>query len=101
MKILQIDAQHPHSERARLRAIVADIDRELSVLSRPTTRDDLHATGVELRSSWDELVGLLDLGPVPEARVCPVCHRLGMRDATRCGYCWNPLAPFGDASLPQ
>ncbi len=97
----------PHFEslrdgRAQLRAIVATIDQEMSILSGQVMRDDPHATSDRLVASWAALVKLLALGPVPETRVCPVCRHVGSRDATRCGYCWRKLAPFiGAAPLPQ
>lgn len=30
-------------------------------------------------------------GAAPEMRKCPECGRLGMAEATRCGYCWTSL----------
>jgi hypothetical protein len=77
--------------RARLRAVVADIDRGMSRLASPATPEWTDG----LISSWAELVRLLDLAPVPEVRECPVCKRLGMRAATICGFCWTKLPPLG------
>jgi hypothetical protein len=82
----------PDGARGALRAIVATIDREISRLSE-STRSEANDTTNELRSSWAELVELLVLGPVPEVRECPVCRRIGMRAATRCGHCWTKLSP--------
>lgn len=42
---------------------------------------------------WAELVEMLALGPAPELRVCPFCGAVGMKAATRCGYCWRKLEP--------
>lgn len=66
---------------AKMRVAVAAIGRE--VVQSPST-PAFHA-------AWTELVGLLALGPTPETRVCPTCHGIGMRAASRCGRCWAPL----------
>src|SRR5437899_2219184 len=83
--------------RDALRAIVATIDREMSHLSRPAESEGNRTTD-ELRSSWAELVELLALGPAPEVRECPVCKHMGMREASRCGYCWTKLSPLTSAA---
>jgi hypothetical protein len=77
--------------RSRLRATVATLDREISNLTRSGAdgRDPFRA----LRASFDDLVGQLALGPEPSVRECPVCKGIGMRDATRCLYCWSSLTP--------
>jgi hypothetical protein len=80
-------------ERARLRAIVATIDREMSRLPRSATTEGTDG----LIGSWAELVKLLALGPAPEVRECPVCHHIGMLTATLCGYCWTKLSPPSSA----
>jgi hypothetical protein len=82
----------PDGARGALRAIVATIDREMSRLSESTS-SEANGTAKKLRSSWAELVAVLALGPVPEVRECPVCRHIGMRAATRCGYCWAELSP--------
>jgi hypothetical protein len=46
-----------------------------------------------LLASWAALVDLLALGPEPEVRECPACRHIGMRAASRCGYCWTELSP--------
>jgi hypothetical protein len=84
--------------RAQLRDVVAAIDQEMSILSGVLMRDDPHATSDRLLSSWATLVRLLALGPVRATRVCPVCSHRGMRDATRCGYCWTTLSPLPAAA---
>lgn len=69
---------------SQLRAIVAVIDQEI-VQAPPTPA---------LRAAWAELVEVLALGPAPETRECPACHRIGRRAATRCGHCWVALQPL-------
>jgi hypothetical protein len=69
----------------KLRSIVATIDHEMAELPASPLRDAL-----------TELVTVLALGPAPETRVCPACNCIGMRAASRCGYCWVALEP-----LPQ
>ena len=83
----------PDDERARLRAIVATIDREMSRLPRSATTEGTDGLIV----SWAELVKLLALGPAPEVRECPVCKHIGMLAATLCGYCWTKLSPLSAA----
>ena len=68
---------------AKLRAIIALIDQEI-VHAPPTPA---------LRAAWTDLVGVLALGPAPETRECPTCKGIGMRAASRCGYCWAALKP--------
>jgi hypothetical protein len=84
--------------RAQLRALIATINQEMLILSGQLMRDDPHATSDRLLASWATLVKLLALGPVAETRVCPVCRHTGMRNATRCGYCWTKLSPLAGAA---
>lgn len=82
----------PDRERSHLRAIVATIEHELSLLPQPSSTDDAkNRSG--LAASWAELVAQLALGPEPEVRECPVCMHVGMRAARLCGYCWTKLTP--------
>ena len=83
----------PDAARSRLRAIVATVDSEIARLTLPATAEDGKSQPNGLRVSWDQLVEQLALGPEPEVRECPVCHHIGMRAATVCGYCWAPLTP--------
>ncbi len=88
----ELEQTFPHRSRGHLRALVATIDRGM----QPSAKDESESdplTG-EIRSSWAKLVELLALGTAPELRECPVCNRAGMRDATRCGYCWTELSPL-------
>ena len=87
---------HREADTVRLRTVIAEIDRELSLL--PTPEDDGVAATRPLRRSWAELVELLALGPAPETRLCPTCGQVGMRAATRCGYCWSKLSPLAAAT---
>ena len=84
------------ADAVRLRTLVAEISRQLSLL--PTSEGDGAATARPLKTSWAELVALLALGPAPETRLCPVCGNVGMRAATRCGHCWSKLSPLTAAS---
>jgi hypothetical protein len=78
--------------RARLRATVATIEREISRLPRQATGDSKGPPS-GLLTSFTDLVEQLALGPEPEVRRCPVCDQIGMRAATLCGYCWTKLTP--------
>jgi hypothetical protein len=53
----------------------------------PESRSALHI-------AWGQLVHLLAAEPSRATRKCPRCENLGMRDATRCGYCWLKLVPM-------
>jgi hypothetical protein len=83
------ELEGPDAARARLRAVVANIDHELLRLPRRTTGPE-EANG--LFDSWSALVKQLALGPAPDLRRCPKCNNLGMRAATLCGYCWSKLS---------
>jgi hypothetical protein len=83
--------QPSETDRAQLRIIVIDIERELACLARTAPVAD-HRTAIDaLTASWATLVGLLALGDAPELRDCPYCGHSGMRAATRCGTCWSLL----------
>jgi hypothetical protein len=69
---------------AKLRVAIDVIGRE--IVKTPST-PAFHA-------AWSEIVAVLALGPTPETRECPVCHRVGMRAASRCGLCWAALEPL-------
>ena len=78
----------PDPSRSRLRAIVAEVERDLSAAPLEQMHPGALAT---LRASWAALVQELALGPEPAMRRCPKCGRLVMEQAMRCGYCWAPL----------
>jgi hypothetical protein len=86
-------SQLPDAARSYLRSVVAKVDCEISRLVQVGNGEPLGTTD-NLRDRWKELVSLLALGPEPEYRECPSCHRIGMRFATRCGHCWIALPPY-------
>jgi hypothetical protein len=89
------------TEAAVLRLLLGDIDREIAAVFGPAAPEAGLASAT-LRASWARLTGVLALGPAPELRACPVCHRDCRRAATLCGRCWTrlPPAPSGvDAAL--
>ena len=101
MKTALTDVHDLDGGRTRLRAVVATIDQEVLNLSRQAMGDDQSAKERgRLSSSWAELVKLLELGPAPQVRECPVCKRTGMREATRCGYCWAKLSAPAPSAIP-
>jgi hypothetical protein len=81
-------------EGARLRTIVEEVDREISQLKLRSSTQDGARSPRGLVVSWAELLKMLALGTAPQLRECPVCHHLGMRAATLCGYCWTKLLPL-------
>jgi hypothetical protein len=80
----------PDAARSRLRATVATIESEISL-----SKDHSGSAPAGLLASWADLIDQLKLGPEPEVRECPACKHVGMRAATRCGYCWATLEPQG------
>lgn len=66
-------------KKSRLRTMVADVELAMTDTSPAPVRE-----------AWQRLVVALDLGPEPAVRACPKCGRLGMAQATRCGFCWSP-----------
>jgi hypothetical protein len=81
----------PEPARARLRAIVANVDLEIARLREHDHEPS--GTPNSLSTAWSELVRALALGPEPDMTECPFCARPGMRYATRCWYCWKKLTP--------
>jgi hypothetical protein len=79
------------SERASLRIVVSDIERELTCLGREASPTEHRSALGALTVSWARLVELMALGVAPELRQCPRCGSHGMRQATRCGRCWAAL----------
>ena len=85
------------NDRATLRVVVSDIERDLACLGSEASPAAHQAAIGALTDSWARLVGLLALGLAPQTRPCPRCGASAMREATRCGSCWSALAP----GLPQ
>lgn len=88
----------PHFEiregdRAGVRAVMTTIDQQILQLAKLSLTGPGQQNGSvdQLRRSWAQLVNLIALGPAPQVRSCPVCKHIGMRAATRCGYCWTTL----------
>ena len=82
----------PDPRRSRLRATVAAID---AAISRLTAESGPQPRTSALSAAWTDLVEQLALGPEPEVRECPACHRICMRNATACGHCFRLLEPLG------
>jgi hypothetical protein len=76
--------------KASIRPVVAIIDQEMSRLAGGAPLATTPGGG-ELLESWRTLLDLLDLGPAPRMRECPVCKHGGMLAATRCSFCWTAL----------
>ena len=74
---------------ANLQAAVDKVEHAIEGVSSnfPESRSALHI-------AWAQLVHLLAAKPPRATRMCPRCGNLGMRDATRCGYCWLELVPM-------
>jgi hypothetical protein len=75
-------------EAVGLRELVEKVTRGIRGLEQQGTTE--HGFLERLGCDWKALTSALALGPTPD-RDCPHCGRLGMRDATLCGYCWKRL----------
>jgi hypothetical protein len=69
------------------------MEHEIARLPMQVARIDGDSSPNDLSATFADLVAQLALGAEPELRECPVCKHLGMRAATRCGYCWTTLVP--------
>ena len=79
---------------ARMRSAVARVGADIRRLSTaPASKSEISIQ--RLGESWTSLLDGLALPPEP-TRECPVCGRLGMPQATVCGYCWTKLEPVAD-----
>ncbi|HEX2879661.1 MAG TPA: hypothetical protein VHO25_08985, partial [Polyangiaceae bacterium] len=74
--------------RSRLRATMLKMESEIARLPKPATHVAGDSSPSDLTTTFADLVKQLALGPEPEVRECPACKHIGMRAATRCGYCW-------------
>jgi len=77
-----------------IRIAVEEVEREVSrleELERASVAGVLVAGG--LRTAWDGLVDLMDLGPATELLQCPNCGRPGESGAGHCWTCWEALVP--------
>jgi hypothetical protein len=86
----------PGSERAALRALVATIDQQIASLSSHSTLESYREAASDLAAAWVTFGKLLALGEAAAMRECPNCKRFGIREASRCGYCWADLEPIPD-----
>lgn len=77
---------HPDAARSRLRTLVAALSHEIDLVASSEA-----SVSPKLRARWSDLVDVLALGDEPEMRACPHCGRIGMRAATRCGFCWQAM----------
>ena len=73
----------------KLEAAVEKVEHAIEGVSSgfPESRSALHI-------AWGQLVHLLAPKPDRATRKCPRCGNEGMRQATRCGYCWLKLVPL-------
>ena len=81
------------AEQVHLRELMGAIEREIACLSHEGTVGDHKAARIGLTASWAALVELLAPGDAPKTRICSLCGHIGLRAATRCGYCWSRLSP--------
>lgn len=86
-------------QQASLRPLIETIDREMATLAGGTAIES-RAAICEVQRAWAHLVEIMGLGPAPEMRACPACRHMGMRAATRCGFCWTALSSLADGGAP-
>jgi hypothetical protein len=72
---------------------MANLERQLSELALMLQSPEGRKALGGLRDSWSAFVDLLALPTPAQLRRCPACKNVGMRAATRCGYCWTTLVP--------
>lgn len=80
-------------DRGALRALMIEIEGEVSALVARGSTGSTSAQLETLASSWARLAKLIALEPEPEERTCPHCQRRVMRVATRCLHCWKRSEP--------
>lgn len=71
------------------RALIATIDSEIQKLAILDPVITVKIDVAALKGSFAKLVEEMALGPEPKTRACPHCGKLGMYNATICGYCWT------------
>jgi hypothetical protein len=76
-------------DHANLQVAVDKVELAIDGVSSgfPESRSALHI-------AWGQLVHILAPEPERATRKCPRCGNAGMREATRCGYCWLKLVPL-------
>ena len=74
---------------ARLEAAVEEVELAIEGVSSgfPESRSALHI-------AWGQLVHILAPESQRATRKCRRCGNVGVREATRCGYCWLKLVPL-------
>jgi hypothetical protein len=70
-------------EKARLRALVAGVDRSIALAFARGVASEAPL----LADAWGRLISGLALGTAPEMRRCPHCQRRVPNVATRCRFC--------------
>ena len=75
MAIVELGEGGESTQNARLRPVVASIDREMSRPAHGTT-SEVRDVIAELLVSWTKLVELMALGAAPELRACPICGHM-------------------------
>jgi len=79
----------PDGRRSQLRSLLTQLDRAIVGLHPSSDGAAVH----QVEDAASALTAMLDLGPEPHVVACPICGRLGMSGATRCGFCWTALHP--------
>lgn len=85
---------------SRLRALVGGVEEEMALVLGTLTTAEAQPRKTALEMTWSNLVGMLDLGPEPEMRVCLQCKHLCMVGATRCVNCWSRLPALATKARP-
>ena len=79
---------------SRLGTLVAAVRKEIALVPDAPATTEGPPRHSPLEATWSRLVGMLDLGPEPEMRVCPECKHPYTLAATRCGHRWASLPPL-------
>jgi hypothetical protein len=85
-------------EHSMTRQLLAKVESEIAKVRKVDPVTTVAIDWTPLQTAFSELSSHLALGPEPRTRPCPKCGKLGMYNATVCGYCWTKT-PF-QASTP-
>jgi hypothetical protein len=84
-------------EHSKTRQLLADVERAITSVRKVDPVTTVAIDWAPLLTAYSNLESHLAIGPEPKTRACPKCGKLGMYNATVCGYCWSKT-PVKDAT---
>ena len=76
--------------------LIEQLDEDLRALLLLRMPGEAGRLARQVAADWREVCAALDYERPRPTRPCPYCSRLGMWNATRCGYCWSALTPLAE-----